>query len=516
MVRNQTAETIPASNAHASNVPGSTVSADVDVAIVGAGLSGIGMAAHLQAMCPGRSFTLLERRENLGGTWDLFRYPGVRSDSDMHTLGFVFEPWKHEKSIADGEAILQYLNRIADERDIRRHIRFGAKVVSADWDSSSALWHIVTENDQGRSDMTARFLYLGSGYYDYDQPFDAGFEGREDFAGQIVHPQFWPEDLDYDDKRVVVIGSGATAVTIVPSMARKAKMVTMLQRTPTWYATRPAKDAFANTLRRILPEELAYRLTRGKNVAMQDFFFKRARNNPAKFGEFLTGKIKEHLGDHYDAETFTPPYDPWDQRLCLVPDADLFEAIKAHRAEIVTDHIDRFVPEGILTKSGKLIRADIIVTATGLSLAIAGKIDMRKDGQPIDFSEHFYYKGCMFSNLPNLAVVFGYLNASWTLRADLNSEYVCKLLNHMQAVGADVATPVLPENHALEEDDLFDFSSGYIQRSKHIMPKSATSLPWRLNQDYRKDRAAMKNDQVDDGVMQFDKAPSAAHAQAAE
>jgi monooxygenase len=469
---------------------------DQDVLIVGAGLSGIGMAAHLQMHSPDRSFALVERRANLGGTWDLFRYPGIRSDSDMHTLGFVFEPWRHEKSIADGPSILEYLNRIVDERGIREHIRFNNKVVGADWDSAAARWTVTMEDDKGAvSTTTARWLYLGSGYYDYDEPFDANFTGREDFAGQIIHPQFWPKDFDYSGKKVVVIGSGATAVTIVPSMADKAAHVTMLQRTPTWYAIRPAKDGFANFLRKILPEKTAYRLTRFKNIRLQDIVFRRAREKPEKVADFLTKKLKQALGDRYDPVAFTPPYNPWDQRLCLVPDADFFEAMKAGKASVVTDHIERFDKTGIQLKSGQHLDADVIITATGLKLAVAG-------------NEHFYYKACMFSNVPNFSVVFGYLNASWTLRADIVSEYVCRVLNHMRDTGTTVATPLLADPTSLTEENIFDFSSGYIQRALHIMPKNADKLPWRLSQNYVQDRIDMRTGPVDDGVLKFGKAAS--------
>jgi len=491
---------------------------DQDVLIVGAGISGIGMAVHLQMNCPDRSFGLAERRANLGGTWDLFRYPGIRSDSDMHTLGFVFEPWKHEKSIADGPSILEYLNRIVDERGIRDKIRFNAKVTGADWDSAAARWTVTMEDDRGAvTTTTARWLYLGSGYYDYDEPFDAQFAGREDFKGQIIHPQFWPKDLDYSGKKVVVIGSGATAVTIVPSMTEKgdgkgAAHVTMLQRTPTWYFIRPAKDGFANFLRKFLPEELAYKITRFKNVRLQDIAFQRARTKPEKVKEFLTKKLKESLGDRYDAEAFTPPYNPWEQRLCLVPDADFFEAMKADKASVVTDHIERFDATGIQLKSGKHLDADIIITATGLKLAVAGKIPVRVDGETIAWNEHFYYKACMFSNIPNFSVVFGYLNASWTLRADIVSEYVCRVLNHMKQAGADIATPVLEDPSSLTEENIFDFSSGYIQRSLDIMPKNADQMPWRLNQHYIKDRVDMRTGEIVDGVLTFTKAGAVAKA----
>lgn len=493
----------------------SLTACDHDVLIVGAGISGIGMAAHLEMMCPRRSYAILERRADLGGTWDLFQYPGIRSDSDMHTLGFVFEPWKHEKSIADGPSIVDYLKRIVDERNIRDKITFDAKVVSADWQSDSACWVVTVDRGGQRETVTANWLYLGTGYYDYDEPYDAGFDFSA-FEGQVLHPQFWPKDLDYAGKNVVVIGSGATAVTIVPAMSEKAARVTMLQRTPTWMFSRPAKDGMANFLRKILPEETAYRITRWKNVLLQDIGFKRARTKPDKMAEGLQKRIEKALGDRYDKATWTPPYNPWEQRLCLVPDDDLFEAIRRNKADVVTGHIAAFEKDGVRLKDGTHIPADIVVTATGLKLAVAGKIAVSQDGAPVNFAERFYYKGCMFSNLPNFSVVFGYLNASWTLRADINSEFVCKVLNHMERVGANVADPVLAEDHGLEEDDLFDFSSGYIQRGKHIMPKSATTLPWRLNQDYRYDKKALATAPIDDGVLTFAKADGRVDAKAME
>jgi len=474
----------------------------LDLIIVGAGISGIGMAAHMQALCPDQRYAVLERRDRIGGTWDLFRYPGVRSDSDMHTLGFVFEPWRHEKSIADGPAILEYLDRIADERGIRPYIRFGTRVLTADWDSAAGLWRLEIETAGERSRIDTR-------YYDYDDPYEAAIPGKQDFAGQLVHPQFWPADLDYAGKNVVVIGSGATAVTVVPAMAKSAAHVTMLQRTPTWMASRPARDALANFLRRVLPEKLAYRLTRFKNIRLQSLVFRRARTSPDKVKAFLTKKTQEMLGSHYIARDFTPPYDPWDQRLCLVPDGDLFAAIRTGRASVVTDHIERIDATGVQLTSGKHLDADVIVTATGLRMTMAGKIAMSLDGVPIDWSQHWYYKACMFSNVPNMAAVFGYLNASWTLRADIISDYVCRLLNLMKERGAAVATPVLPANHDLVEDDPFDFSSGYISRARHLLPKSASDMRWRLSQDYVRDRAWMKSDPIDDGVLRLDPAPAA-------
>ena len=482
---------------------------DYDVLIVGAGISGIGMAAHMEEKAPHHSYAILERRADLGGTWDLFRYPGIRSDSDMHTLGFDFEPWKHEKTIADGPAILDYLNRIVDERGIREHIRTGHTVLAADWREAHACWHVTVETAEGdRKRLTANWLYLGSGYYDYDEAYDPGFDLGA-FEGRVVHPQFWPDDLDYAGKQVVVIGSGATAVTLVPSMAKGARgaaKVTMLQRTPTWMFSRPAKDALANFLRKILPEKTAYRMTRWKNITLQHLGFKRARTKPEKMKQFLHKRIEKALGPDYDRASFTPPYDPWDQRLCLIPDDDLFEAMKKGRAEIVTGHIAAFEQGGVRLKDDRHLPADIVVTATGLKLAVAGKIAISQNGEPVDLAERFYYKGCMFSNLPNLAVVFGYLNASWTLRSDINADFICRVLERMRATGATIAEPVLPADHDLVEDDIFDFSSGYIQRSKHLMPKNAVAYPWRLNQEYVTDRKRMASDSIEDGVLDLRRA----------
>jgi monooxygenase len=480
---------------------------DRDVLIVGAGISGISMAAHLKMLSKERDFAIVERRDNLGGTWDLFRYPGVRSDSDMHSLGFRFEPWVHEKSIADGPAILDYLNKIVDERGIRERISFGTKVVAADWRAADACWHVELEHGGKRRTVTARVLYLGSGYYDYDEPFKPTFAGREGFAGRIVHPQFWPQDLDYAGKRVVVIGSGATAVTIVPAMAEQAAHVTMLQRTPTWMGARPSKDTIANFLRKVLPGKLAYKLTRARNIGLHSYFFKRMRRRPAQAAAFLTKQAQAALGPAWTGKDFVPPYNPWEQRLCLVPDGDMFEAVRAGRASVVTGTIARFEKDGIRLASGELLEADVIVTATGLALTMGGKIALSVDGAPVAWNEHYFYRGCMFSNVPNLFVVFGYLNASWTLRADNTAEFACRVLNLMHDKQADVVTPVLPANHGLTDDDIYaTFSSGYLQRTKSTMPKNADRLPWRLNMDYFEDRRDFRTRPVDDGVLAFERA----------
>jgi cation diffusion facilitator CzcD-associated flavoprotein CzcO len=367
--------------------------------------------------------------------------------------------------------------------------------------------------DGSHQRMLGRFLFLGSGYYDYDDPYDAGFKGRSKFKGTIIHPQFWPEDFDYTGKKVVVIGSGATAVTIVPSMAKGgAAHVTMLQRTPTWMVSRPAKDKFANTLRKFLPEKLAYALTRAKNVFMQDLVFKRARTSPEKVKQFLEGQLRENLGPNYSEKDFTPPYNPWDQRLCLVPDADFFTAMNEGKASVVTDQIDSFDATGIKLKSGEHIDADVIVTATGLKMVFAGKIAVSVDGQAVNFGDHYFYRNCMFSNVPNMAGVFGYLNASWTLRVDIIADYLTRLFKAMDANNVQVATPVMPTGSEPEVDDIFDFSSGYIQRGKHLMPKNAATLPWRLNQDYRRDKQDMRQAPIDDGVMQFTRVRSTVKA----
>lgn len=485
---------------------------DIDVAIVGAGISGISMAAHMKMMCPGRSFAMFERRSNIGGTWDLFRYPGIRSDSDMHTLGFRFEPWIHEKAIADGPAINDYLERIVRERGILEHVRFDTRVQSAAWKSDEAMWHVTVEDEAGWHEVTARFLYLASGYYDYDDPHDARLPGLENFGGEVVHPQFWPENLDYAGKRVVVIGSGATAVTIVPAIADEAAHVTMLQRTPTWMAAGPSRDRIANTLRKYLPEWLAYRIVRLKNIRMRDYLFKRARNEPEKVANFLTGLLKKELGEDFPLEDFQPPYPPWDQRMCLVPDSDFFKAIKAGRASVKTGHIETFEKGGVRLTSGEVIPADIVITATGLRLALGGKVEVSIDGEHLDWTGHWFYRGCMFSGVPNLAIVFGYLNASWTLRADNTADYVCRLLNRMQDKRADIAVPYLPEDHDLEEVEPFPFSSGYLQRAKHLVPKSAARLPWRLNQDYLEDCRDFRKRPVDDGVLRFERRPAKTEA----
>ncbi len=417
---------------------------DLDVLIIGAGLSGVGAAVHLQNRCPGKTYRIFEAREAIGGTWDLFRYPGIRSDSDMHTLGYNFKPWTEAKAIADGPSIRKYVNDTADEYGVRPNIRFNTRIVAADWSGEDQAWRVVSESVQSgaRETITARFLFMCGGYYRYDQGYRPSFPDEGSFTGQIIHPQHWPEDLDYAGKRVVVIGSGATAMTLVPAMAEKAAHVTMLQRSPTYVVSRPSVDRFANFLRTILPEPWAYTLIRWRNVFFQQFFFRRARTKPQEVKETLLKMVREELGPDYDVgKHFTPAYNPWEQRLCLVPDSDLFIAIKSGRASVETDTIERFTPGGILLASGKELAADIIVTATGLNLQFLNGVDVRIDGQKVDPGRLLNYKGVMLSNVPNLAVTFGYTNASWTLKADLTSEYICRLLNLMDEKGATSAMP---------------------------------------------------------------------------
>lgn len=456
--------------------------------IVGAGLSGIGAAYRLQTECPGKTYAVLEARAALGGTWDLFRYPGIRSDSDMFTLGYPFKPWRDAKSIADGPSILHYINETAAENGIDRHIRYGTKVIAADWSSETARWTLTLEQRDGagvvvRRELTCGFLYSCAGYYNYDQGYTPEFPGRSSFSGQVVHPQFWPEELDYSGKRVVVIGSGATAVTLVPSMADAAERVTMLQRSPTWISAVPRRDKRADKIRELLPPRLAHRVIRTKNILFSIGFYQYCRRRPESARNLLTRLNLRILGDkQMVAEHFTPSYNPWDQRLCAAPSADFFRAIKKGKAEVVTDHIDTFVPEGIRLKSGLVLPADIVVTATGLQLQAFGGIEPRVDGETIALAEQFVWQGTMVSGVPNFAVCLGYTNASWTLRADLSSRLVCKIINHMDR--RDQAAVVPKPDGALVEQPLLELTSGYIQRAIGTFPRQGDRRPWKVRQNY--------------------------------
>ncbi len=490
----------------------------VDVLIVGAGLSGIGAAHHLQERCPGKSYAIFEARDAIGGTWDLFRYPGIRSDSDMHTLGYRFRPWTDSKSIAEGPKILRYIEDTAREGRIDRHIRLNHRVVAAAWSSAEARWTVEAERtDTGESvALTCSFLFLNSGYYRYDQGFTPEFPGIDRFGGQVIHPQHWPEDLDYAGKRVVVIGSGATAVTLVPAMAEGAAQVTMLQRSPTYVVSMPGEDGIAIGLRRFLPEKAVYAIVRWKNVLLQGLSYRLSRRRPELMKKLLRRGVMRALPPGYDVDThFSPRYNPWDQRLCLVPDADLFKAIGDGSAEIVTDRIRSFTETGIELESGRALEADIVVTATGLNLLFLGGLRLSVDGTEPDIPRALTYKGMMLNDIPNFAYTLGYTNASWTLKADLTAEYICRLLNHMDDRGCRIAMPTVTDP-AVTEEPLLDFNSGYVLRSLAELPKQGSKEPWKLRQNYPIDLRMLRRGPIDDGTMRFSNpAPRRQHEPAA-
>lgn len=475
----------------------------LDVLVVGAGLSGIGAAYHLKTLCPQKSFAIVESRATLGGTWDLFRYPGIRSDSDMYTLGFSFKPWRGEKAIADGPSILSYLHETARENGIDEKIRFGHRVTNASWSSDASMWTVeMTKTDGTTTSLRCRFLFLCSGYYDYSRGFTPDFPGIEKFQGEIVHPQFWTEAVDYTDKRVVVIGSGATAVTLVPELAKKAKHVTMLQRSPTYVISLPAIDPLTKMLEQKAPS-VAYPVTRWKNIAVAIAMFNFCRKYPAQAKKLLVGNVKKALGPDFDVKThFTPTYSPWDQRLCFVPDGDLFRAIKKGHAAVVTDHIERFDEKGIVLKSGARIDADLVVTATGLKLQLLGGAALDVDGRKIEAGKTTGYKGIMLGEIPNMAFAVGYTNASWTLKADLASAYVCRLLNHMDKKGYKVCVPRLPPGREGVEP-MLNLASGYVARALPDLPKQGARAPWRLYQNYILDLVGLRFGKVEDGVMEL-------------
>ena len=483
-----------------------------DVIIVGAGLSGIGAACHLRQRSPRKSFAILEGRNAMGGTWDLFRYPGVRSDSDMYTLGYRFRPWSDAKAIADAPSILDYIRDTAAEFNVDKEIRYGHRVRHASWSTSDALWTVEAETEKSPektgAQFTCNFLYLCTGYYDYEAGYTPEWNGVERFRGQIVHPQKWPENLDYEGKRVVVIGSGATAVTLVPAMADRAAHVTMLQRSPTYVVSRPAEDKIANSLRGLLPARAAYALTRWKNVLIQMFFYWLARSRPDLFKRMLAKGVRTQLGEQYDLKHFTPKYNPWDQRLCLVPDSDLFNSIRDGRATVVTDEIDTFTETGLKLKSGEHLDADIIVTATGLVLKLMSGLQLTVDGAPVDLAKTITYKGMMYSDVPNLVSAFGYTNASWTLKCDLTAEYVCRLLKHMDEHGYAQCTPRLNDPD-ITPVSAIDFTSGYVLRALHTLPRQGSKTPWRLHQNYFKDLSMFRFGKIEDGTMEFKAAPGA-------
>jgi monooxygenase len=478
----------------------------VDVLIVGAGLSGIGAAYRVHTQSPGRTYTVLEARDAIGGTWDLFRYPGIRSDSDMFTLGYPFRPWKSARAIADGSSILSYVRETAAEYGIDKDIRFGHRVVAASWSSADALWTVEAETGGETVTFTCSFLYLCSGYYDYADGHTVTFPGSETFSGQIVHPQHWPADLDYAGKKVVVIGSGATAVTLVPSMAEQAESVTMLQRSPSYVVSLPGKDVIADKLRSLLPQSVAHHVIRAKSVALTTLSYQAARRWPKQVGKLFRDRVAAQLPASIPADPhFVPRYDPWDQRLCVVPDGDLFKALRSGKADVVTDTIETFTEKGIRLTSGRELEADIIVTATGLKMVAFGKIALDLDGEPLDPSRLYVYKGMMFSGVPNLAWCIGYINNSWTLRADLASQYVCRLLNHMSAHGYTTCTPEIGATDPARDQPrpFLNLTSGYVQRMVDNLPKQGSGRPWLARQNYPLDLVDMKLRKIDDRSMRF-------------
>ncbi len=480
-----------------------------DVLIVGAGISGIDAACHLQKewqkQCLDKSYVIMEARDAIGGTWDLFRYPGVRSDSDMYTLGFGFKPWNESKSIAHGDTILRYVRETAEEHGICKHIRYQHKLLAASWSTAGQRWTVTVAHGQAEIQVQCNFLLMCAGYYDYGNPHTPEIPGLHDFAGELVHPQHWPEELDYKNKHVIVVGSGATAMTLVPAIAEDAASVTMVQRSPTYVVSRPSQDYIADKLRMFLPAKLAYSITRFKNVLMQRFMYYKTRTEPEKIKRKLLSGVRHALGPGYDIAThFTPRYYPWDQRLCLIPDGDLFKAIRSGKASVVTADIARVTAQGLTLSNGEALQADILIMATGLNLRWFGGARIAVDEQPVDFSETFTYKGMMYSGIPNLIHTFGYINASWTLRADLNSEYTCRLLRRMDELGA---TQVTAQLRASDKDMqvrpwIADFSANYMQRSMHLFPKQGNAAPWLNTQNYAKDKKLVR-EKLDDGVLVF-------------
>ena len=477
----------------------------VDVLIVGAGISGIGAAHHLQKKCPNRTFTILERRENMGGTWDLFRYPGIRSDSDMYTLGYSFYPWRAPKSIADGPSILEYVQDTAREFGIDEKIQYGLHVKRASWCSETSRWTVEAEVD-GSGEVRrfdCSFLFMCSGYYNYDAGYTPEFEGLADYEGRVVHPQFWTPDIEYRGKRVVVIGSGATAVTLVPELAKQAEHVTMLQRSPTYVISAPGSDPMAAWLRERVPANLAYHLVRWKNILLGIALFNYCKRKPEAAKRLILKAVEKHLSPGYDVKThFNPRYNPWDQRMCLVPDADLFESINSGKSSVVTDRIESFTKKGIRLQSGTELEADLVVTATGLDLQLVGGLEVIVDGERVDPAQSLTYKSMMFSDIPNLALSFGYTNASWTLKCDITCDYVTRLLNYMQKKGYTECRPRVVDND-VEVESMLNLSSGYIQRSADRFPKQGTKAPWRLYQNYVLDKLTIALSRIQDPSLEF-------------
>lgn len=476
-----------------------------DVLIIGAGISGIGAACHLKRELPHKTFAILERRNAIGGTWDLFRYPGIRSDSDMNTFGFSFRPWTETRVLSDGPSIKRYLEDTAREYDVFRHIRFGTKVTSAKFSTRDALWTIeaVDEKTGEKSTYTANFVIACTGYYNYDQGYQPEFPGEKNFKGLIVHPQKWPEDLDYTGKKVVVIGSGATAVTLVPAMAPKTAHITMLQRSPTYIVSIPSNDFLSETLRKFLPKSWVYQMARMRNVALQRLMYVLSKARPNAVRRLILGAAKQRLGDAVDIKHFSPKYNPWDERLCVVPDGDLFEVLKSGKASIVTDHIETFTEKGIQLKSGKELEADIIVTATGLNVELLGGVEVEVDGAKVPVPERVTYKAVLVEGVPNAAIIFGYTNASWTLKVDIACEYLCRLLKHMEKNNLRMVVPQAPADVKTNDTVMGSLSSGYIRRAADKLPRQGKSGVWKVTNDYLADSAMLKLLPITDDALKF-------------
>ena len=479
----------------------------IDILIVGAGISGIGLAVHLSKHCPQRQFDIIERRESFGGTWDFFKYPGIRSDSDMSTFGFNFKPWQKANVLADGASIKGYLLEVLDEYKLKEKIHFQHRVLAANYDSTQKKWLVEIEDaNQKKQTWIANFVLGCTGYYNYDQGFQPNFPNQQAFKGQLIHPQFWPADLQYAGKKVVIIGSGATAITLVPALAKGgAEHVTMLQRSPTYIASVPSIDFVYDKMRKVLPEDLAYKLTRARNIGMQRGIYALAQKQPKLLRKLLLKSIEMQLKGKVDMKHFTPSYNPWDQRLCVVPDGDLFKILRSGQASIETDQIEQFTEKGILLKSGQHLDADIIVSATGLEIQILGGIKATIDGKPMDTSKHMLYQGIMVSDVPNMAMIIGYINASWTLKVDIAAEYICRLINYMDKNGYDEVIAQGDQTELMEDTVMGSLSSGYIARAADVMPKQGKHAPWNVTNNYLADRKILKNARFDDGVLKFEK-----------
>ncbi len=482
-----------------------------DVLIIGAGVSGIGAACHLNRECPDRTYAIIERRQAMGGTWDLFKYPGIRSDSDMFTFGYNFKPWLNPQTLADGPSIKRYVEEAAAENGVDKNIHFGLKMLGAEWSSKDARWTVTVQDEANGENQTysCNFLMGCTGYYNYDKGFRPDFPGEENFKGVKIHPQHWPEDLDYSGKKVVIIGSGATAITLVPAMTDKAAHVTMLQRSPTYIMSLPAIEPMTAKMQQYLPEKLAYRITRARNVRFQRFLYRLSRNRPKFMRRFLLSAARKRLGDQVDMADFTPQYNPWDERMCMVPDGDMFNVVREGKASVVTDHIESFTENGIRLKSGKELEADIIVTATGLDLQVMGGAELKVDGRPTLIHERLTYKGVLLEGIPNAAMVFGYINASWTLKADIAAEYVCRVLNHMSSKGYSKVVAKDAADHKTDHTVFGALSSGYVQRANKVLPRQGTAGPWVVTQDFMRDAPDLRFSPIEDEYLSFDDRPPA-------